>query len=263
MIKKINKIGIGLSQLNNNLYIKKKYSQKNILDFIRFAVNKGIKYFDTADNYGDTEKILGKLDNNVKKKINIFTKAGFKSTGLRDFSQKYLEKKIKASLKNLNIKSIDTFFINKPTYKEIIENDLYNFFYKIKNKGLVKNFGIIVGNDKLDKSVYESSEIKFYSFMYNILNTEDEHYMKIAKKNKKVVITRSPFNSGLLTNNFSKDLIYSKSDFRYHYFSGINFELKKKKILELQKIPKIKKNLFLASYYFLRQNKLIDIILFG
>ena len=39
--------------------------------------------------------------------------------------------------------------------------------------------------------------------------------------------------------------------------------MKKNKILELQKNLKIKKNLFLSSYYFLRQNKQIDIILFG
>ena len=99
--------------------------------------------------------------------------------------------------------------------------------------------------------------------MYNLLNIEDEKYIKLAKKNEKIVITRSPFNSGLLTNNFTKRLTFPKTDFRYEYFSGKNFDFKKNKIFELQKNLKIKKNLFLSSYYFLRQNKLIDIILFG
>mgnify|MGYP001352595729 FL=1 len=99
--------------------------------------------------------------------------------------------------------------------------------------------------------------------MYNLLNIDDEKYIKLAKKNDKIVITRSPFNSGLLTNNFSQNLRLSNKDFRFEYFSGKNFNLKKNKILELQKNFKIKKNLFLSSYYFLRQNKFIDIILFG
>ena len=261
--KEISQIGLGLSQLNNSLYKKKKFSINDISTLIEYAIEKGIKYFDTAHNYGETEKILGKLNKNIKKKIHIFTKGGLKLNEQRDFSQPYLRRKIINSLKNLQIESIDTFFLNKPTYKEIKENDLFNFFYKLRKKGIVKNFGIIVGNDKLNNLVYKNEDIKFYSFMYNLLNIDDEKYIKLAKKNEKIVITRSPFNSGLLTNNFSQNLTFSKTDFRFEYFSGKNFDLKKNKILELQKNLKIKKNLFLSSYYFLRQNKFIDIILFG
>ena len=261
--KEISQIGLGLSQLNNNLYNEKKFTVKNINSLIKYAIKKGIKYFDTAHNYGETEKILGKLNKDLKKKIHIFTKAGFKSNGIRDFSQPYLKKKINHSLKNLKTESLDTFFLNKPSYKEIIENDLLNFFYKLRKKGIVKNFGIIVGNDKLNNLVYKNEDIKFFSFMYNLLNIDDEKYIKLAKKNEKIVITRSPFNSGLLTNNFSQNLRFSEKDFRFEYFSGKNFNLKKNKIIELQKNFKIKKNLFLSSYYFLRQNKFIDIILFG
>lgn len=259
----MSQIGLGLSQLNNNLYLNKKFTIKYIDKLINYAIEKGIKYFDTASNYGDTEKILGKLNKNKKDKIQIFTKAGFISNGSRDFSQKYLRKKIISSLKNLNVNCLDTFFLNKPTDKEIDENNLFDFFYKTKKKGMVRNFGIIVGNDKLSKSVYKCEEIKTFSFMYNLLNISDEKYIKFARKNKKIIVTRSPFNSGLLTNNFSKYVYYPKTDFRFEYFSGKNFELKKKKILELQKNKKIKKNLFLSSYYFLRQSELIDIILFG
>ena len=261
--KEISQIGLGLSQLNNNLYNKKKFSIKEIKNLIYYAVEKGIKHYDTAHNYGETEKILGKLNSDTKKKINIFTKAGFKSNGVRDFSQSYLKKKILSSIKNLKVESLDVFFLNKPTYKDILENDLLNFFFKIKKKGYVKDFGIIVGNDKLKNSIYKNENIRFYSFLYNLLNIDDEKNIKLAKKNNKIIITRSPFNSGLLTDNFSKNLTFSKTDYRYEYFNGKNFDLKKNKILELQKNLKIKKNLFLSSYYFLRQNKQIDIILFG
>ena len=45
--------------------------------------------------------------------------------------------------------------------------------------------------------------------MYN-LRTYDEKYIKFKRKNKKIIVTRSPFNSGLLTNNFSKYVYYQK-----------------------------------------------------
>lgn len=259
----MSQIGLGLSQLNNSLYLNKRFTNKCVDKLINYAIEKGIKYFDTASNYGDTEKILGKLTKNKKEKIHIFTKGGFMANRPRNFTQKYLRKKIISSLKNLNLNCLDTFFLNKPSDREIYENDLFNFFYKIQKKGMVKNFGIIVGNDKLSDQVYKCEEIKFFSFLYNLLNINDEKYIRFAKKNKKLVVTRSPFNSGLLTNNFSKNLSFPKTDFRFEYFSGKNFEFKKKKILELQKNFKIKKNLFLSSYYFLRQNELVDIILFG
>ena len=38
------------------------------------------------------------------------------------------------SLKNIKLYCIDTFFINKPTKKEIIENELYDFFLRLKKK---------------------------------------------------------------------------------------------------------------------------------
>lgn len=261
--KDIFQIGLGLSQLNNNLYDKKKFTLNSIENLISYALAKGIKYFDTSQDYGDTEKILGRFNKSLKKKIHIFTKAGYISNTKRNFTQSYLKKKIMYSLKNLKLDCIDTFFINKPSKKEIFENELYDFFYKIKKKGLVKNFGIIVGNDKLSDDIYKNEEIKSFSFMYNLLNIDDEQNIKLAKKHNKMVITRSPFNSGLLTNNFSYDLNFKKSDFRFEYFNGRNFDLRKKKILELQKNLKIKKNLFLSSYYFLRQNHFIDLILFG
>ena len=52
----MSQIGLGLSQLNNNLYLNKKFTIKYIDKLINYAIEKGIKYFDTASNYGDTEK---------------------------------------------------------------------------------------------------------------------------------------------------------------------------------------------------------------
>ena len=72
--KEISQIGLGLSQLNNNLYVKKKFSVRNINSLIKYAIEKGIKYFDTAHNYGETEKILGKLNKDLKKKNSYFYK---------------------------------------------------------------------------------------------------------------------------------------------------------------------------------------------
>ena len=225
------RIGLGLSQLNNNLYLKKKFTLKKIDYLINYSIEKGINVFDTAHNYGDTEKALGYLSKYKKNNIKIFTKIGLTDEGKRNFTTSFMMKRIYSSIKNLKVDFIDTLFLNKPTKLDIEKNDIFNFIYKIRKKGLVKNFGIVVGNQDLPKYIFEFEGIKFFSFLYNLLNIDEERNICFAKKKNKIVITRSPFNAGLLSNKFSKNLEYSSDDFRYNYFSGKNFELKKKKKL--------------------------------
>ena len=230
--KKISKVGIGLSQLNNSLYKYKKYSQKEILKFIEYAISKNIRYFDTANNYGDTEKIIGKLDNIKKDKIIISTKAGYVQNNKRNFNNNYLEKQIIKSLKRMKIERVDIFFLNKPTLFEIEKYDLLSFCDKMKKKGLIKYAGIIVGHSKLPNYIYKSSEVKCFSFLYNLVNVKFNLDLKKTKNYKKINFIRSPFNSGLLTEKFNLNLTYDKKDYRNKIFSGNNFYFKKKKFLK-------------------------------
>ena len=69
-LKKVSEIGLGLSQFsetrNKNLYGYK--SEKQVLSVIKYAISQKINFFDTSGGYGDTEKILGKLSKEEKKK---------------------------------------------------------------------------------------------------------------------------------------------------------------------------------------------------
>ena len=149
--KMLSKISLGLSQLNNSLYKKKNfiYSKSDIKNIIDFAIDKKITCFDTASNYGDTEKILGSLPSNKKNKIIISTKSGFIKKNQRNFSQNYLLSQIHNSLKALKTDSIDIFFLNKPTKIDIENNNLIIFIDKIKKEGLINSAGIIIGEKAL------------------------------------------------------------------------------------------------------------------
>ena len=90
----VSKIGLGLSQLNENRN-KKKYgyiSEKEIQKILRYAISNNINFFDTADNYGNTERLLGKLPKHLKNQSVISTKVGYKrdGTGIRIFKRKYI-----------------------------------------------------------------------------------------------------------------------------------------------------------------------------
>ena len=262
--KKISKISLGLSQLNNCLYKKERFTNSYILDFIEYSIDKGINCFDTANNYGDTEKILGKLKKSQKEKIIISTKAGFIDKNLRNFDQHYLEKEIRKSLKNLKTDSIDIFYLNKPNKIDIKKNQLIEFCQKMIEKGMIKTAGIIIGNESIQDYVYKEKSIRCFSFLYNLINNDFESDMQISKKYGKINFVRSPFNSGLLTNNFYENKKFPKDDYRFSFFSGKNYQKKINKIIYLKKFFKIPNNqIGNFSFNFLMNNQDVDSCYFG
>jgi len=264
--KKISKIAIGLSQLNNTLYAKSKvhFSKKEINRIILRAIDKKINIFDTADNYGETEEIIGTLKNSVKDKMVISTKAGYISNNLRNFNTKYLTNKIEESLKKLKVNYIDIFFLNKPNSSELKNNDLLNFFYKIKKRGLISKCGVIIGNNNIQNIYIKEPLIDCYSFLFNLINIGMENTIILSKKYNKINFLRSPFNSGLLTNNFHFNINYPVGDYRHSYFRGTNFIKKKIKIYQLLSYLKINKNsLSRAAFSFVYKNIYADSIFFG
>ena len=264
--KRLSKISLGLSQLNNSLYKGKNfiYSKSDIKNIIDFAIDKNITCFDTASNYGDTEKILGSFPSNKKNKIIISTKSGFIKNKQRNFSQKYLLSQIHNSLKALKTDSIDVFFLNKPSKIDIERNNLIIFFEKIKKEGLVNSAGIVIGEKAPEDKYLISNTFECYSFLYNLINIDLEDAIKLTKKYKKINFCRSPLNSGLLTDTFGNNFNVPKSDFRYSYFHGKNFKRKIKKIKNIKFFLSIKnEKLMEASTEFVKKNRDLDSTIFG
>ncbi len=264
-LKKVSEIGLGLSQLSQTKK-KKSYgfkSEKQVLSIIRYAIKQKINFFDTADTYGETEKILGRLSNREKNKIIICTKAGRKPDGTRCFKDKYLEKQLDKSLKNIKTERIDIFMLNKPKIEEIYKEDLLYLLEKFKKKGKIKFSGIIVGDSNSFSKIIFRREVDIFSFLFN-LNTTN-HLPLINKiRRKKGIIIRSPLNSGLLSGKVSNSTKFDQEDERSNYFDSEVLKKKMIKIKELQKKLNISNSSLLKfSMDFILSNKFISTVLIG
>ena len=263
----VSKIGLGLSQLGETKN-KKKYnyiSEKKVQKIIEYSISNNINFFDTADTYGNTERLLGRLSKKLKEKSIISTKIGPKySTDNRIFKKKYLEKKIDQSLKNLKVEKIDIFMFNKPSYSEFIREDLINFINELKAKGKILASGIIV-RDPLDaKKFLKIKEVDCFSVLYNLNELNSFNFIKNAYKKNKNIIIRSPLNSGLLAGKIDKDTKFNKNDFRNKYFSKNLFLLKMKKIEEIKNKLNISSNKIKNfSLDFIMANKMVSTVLVG
>ena len=104
-------------------------------------ISNKIKYFDTAENYGNSEKKIKKLK---LKKIKIFTKITIKKKKIDDH-KKFFFQKIEKTISRLGTKEIFCLLlhdVNDAKSKSSIE--YFKCLKILKKKGLIKHYGVSV-----------------------------------------------------------------------------------------------------------------------
>lgn len=189
-----------------------KIDEEKSLEMIRYAIDKGVNYIDTAYPYhnGDSEIFLGKaLKDGYREKIKLATKLPSWAVNTRADMDKFINEQ----LKKLQTKQIDFYLIhslNKEDYSRLKENGLFDFIKKIKEQKLVKYVGFSF-HDTLDvfKYIIDDYEWDFVQIQYNYI---DEKYQAgteglLYAHNKGLgVIIMEPLRGGSLVNNLSDEI---------------------------------------------------------
>jgi len=223
---KISKICFGTWNLSPST---KKFASPNTtspsqsIDLLRFALDKGINFFDTADIYGEGigEKIIGKAFKNLRKDIIVITKSGvLNERNETNFSKKYIEKKIKNSLSNLNTDYLDGYQFHNITSESNIDSS-FNFLTKLKKKGKIRSIGFS-SRDPMDAyKILKNYNFDFLQVGFSIFDQRllYSKILELKKKKKLILLTRSPFNSGyLLKKKSNKALIRPKLQSLINHF---------------------------------------------
>ena len=188
------KICIGTAQfgskygITNKIGKTKKIEVRKILNFAK--LNK-INFFDTAEAYGKSQKILGS-----SRLINpeIITK-------IKIGSSKKIELSIKKSIRDLKVKRIYAVLIHNPE-NLLKKNGKYDFakLEKFKEKNLIKKIGISEYSVKRLKKLIKKFKIDIVSFPYNPFDQRlvSSGLIKELRKKKIEIHIRSIFLQGLL-----------------------------------------------------------------
>lgn len=264
---KENKLILGTAQLGFKYGIANtigKPTEKQAIEIMKYAVENGIRYFDTAYNYNDSESRIGIFLNfykNYKNKVNIITK--MPSLKEEKLDEKNINDRFFESLHRLEQESIFCYMVHD--FNDIKNNSylMTKIFFKLKNDGYIKKIGV---------SVYDENQIKFLirNFDFDLIqipiNIFDQRLLKDdilldLKKRGIEIYARSVFLQGLIfldrnnlplkfksiekylekINNISLKFNIPKEDIALLFINSIN-EIDRI-VIGVEKIEQLKKNI--------------------
>lgn len=223
---RVSAIGLGTAQLANldgTIAGIKRVAPADARRILEAAVDDGVSFLDTGDQYGAAEELLGSLDAERRGKVLVATKAGLRDDGVRDFSPEYLRSRLDRSLRRLNSTRVDLFQLNKPAAKDWEDGRLAAYLAEEKAKGRVRFAGVVVGEPAdglraLDEPVLDTVQVLFHLTYH-----ASQPVIAKAARLGKGVIARSPLNSGLLSGAYRPDTVVPATDERSRYFKGPEF----------------------------------------
>lgn len=226
------KISIGTANFANKYGLKNNNGLKieEIEKILELGFKKGIRNIDTAQTYGNSESILGKLNLN---KWKISTKINIKKSNAKKNDQIFSS--VEKSLRRLRINYIENLFIHNDI-NIFNEKELSEIFYslnQLKEKKIIKNFGCSIYTIKEFNKLINFSCLKILQAPLNIFNRKflDQKITKyLLEKNIKLQF-RSIFLQGLLLVDY-KNIPKKFYDWRYD-FKRYQIYLEKVKITKI------------------------------
>jgi aryl-alcohol dehydrogenase-like predicted oxidoreductase len=199
----VSMVGIGCNNFGRR--INEADSRAVILD----ALDAGINFFDTAENYGDgqSELFLGKALGARRQDAVIATKFGWGGDAVKS----HIDQCVDASLRRLGTDYIDLYQIHRPDPRTPIAETLEAMDALIR-AGKVRAIGCSnFSGAQLEEALEMSRAYSFAPFAtaqneYNVMNRSIERdLLGVCRDNNVGILPFYPLNRGLLTGKYSRD----------------------------------------------------------
>lgn len=211
---------------------------------IHYALDHGINFLDTADVYGNghNEELVGRAIKGRRDKVVIATKFGnLIATGGVDGRPEYVMQACEASLKRLNVDTIDLYYQHRVDTSVPIE-DTWGAMKKLVEQGKVRALGISEAHPDTIKRAYKVHPIAAvqteYSLMYRI---EAEETLKVTRELGISFVAYSPLGRSFLTGAVrSPDEVKGDRRMEHPRFQGENFAKNMELVARVEAIAKEK-----------------------
>lgn len=220
--------------------------EKDAVDLLRYAFEKGVTYYDTADQYGGgrAEKLLGEAFSALGNRVVIATKLGYEldsdgwiSQGGEvpafNASREYIRQSVEGSLTRLKRDVIDIYQFHAPP-PDPVWDEAFGTMAELKSEGKIRFYGLCLGNEAQALKAIAETGISSLMLTYNILNQSmAKPVMETAAEKGIAVTVRQPLSSGLLSGQLTAETIFADNDYRKTWS-------REKLLADLEKVEQIK-----------------------
>jgi aryl-alcohol dehydrogenase-like predicted oxidoreductase/spore coat polysaccharide biosynthesis protein SpsF (cytidylyltransferase family) len=182
-------------------------SSNEVKSIIKTAIDSGVKFIDTARNYGNSENLLGRfMTYEDRNKVKISTKLSSLVNLPNDVNpqivRSHIRESIFSSCINLSVECIDYLLLHRVEDLFKWENTVMESLLELKQEGFINKIGASVQNADELNLMLDNDSILLIQMPYNILDRRWDGLVnkinKIKKQRELIVHIRSVFLQGLL-----------------------------------------------------------------
>lgn len=229
----VSELGLGCSGLGGGLF---RHDQAESAHVVHEAIDRGVNFFDTADNYslGESERILGRAFRGRRDKIVIATKVGarfgtadvllmkarplmrpFKSllgNARRsinlvrdkrkhyDFSPAHMTQALEGSLRRFGTDYLDIYQLYNPSIEQLENFEAGEVLERFKAAGKIRHYGITSNHAAEALVALKRTSVQSVQLPVSLLDQEAlPELLALAATKGVAVIASTPLGQGLLT----------------------------------------------------------------
>jgi len=234
------------------------------------ALDLGMNFIDTADAYGrgHSEELIAQVLKTRRKDVILATKGGNQFTvrqGLRNFDPDYITSALEASLKRLQIDTIDLYQLHNPSPEVMRRGEIFDRLERFKREGKIRFYGVSLEKTEDGVVAIETGKPDTLQVVYNILHQDpEERLFPLAQKENIGVIARVPLERGVLSGRFRSTAEFAQKDWRKGVFSEEGLAQTQAAVAKLQFLVKGDvANLAQAALRFILSNPTVSTVIPG
>jgi aryl-alcohol dehydrogenase-like predicted oxidoreductase len=196
-------------------------NRQDMVALLRWAVERGITFFDTAEVYGPftNEELVGEALAPVRAEVVIATKFAFRfdadGTNVGYVSRpEHIKRAADGSLKRLKVEAIDLYYLHRVNPDMPVE-DVAGAVRDLIQDGKVKHFGMSEAAARTIRRAHAVQPVSAVQSEYSLWwRRPEEEVLADCEELGIGFVPYSPLGKGFLTGKITKDTAFDRADLR-------------------------------------------------